>query len=129
MRVTITGATGRIGRRDRRRRCSERGDEVTVLSRDPERARAALGVEAVAWQPEDEPAPAAALAGRDGVVHLAGEDIAQRWNDETKRRLLRVARARDAQPRRRPARRRPAPAACSSPPPRSATTARTATSR
>ena len=52
------------------------------------RRRAALGVEAVAWQPEHEPAPAAALAGRDAVVHLAGEDVAQRWDDDTKRRLL-----------------------------------------
>jgi hypothetical protein len=87
MRVTITGATGRIGRKlvDALR---ERGDDVTVLSRDPDKARAALGVEAVAWQPESEPAPAAALAGRDGVIHLAGEDVAQRWNAETKERLL-----------------------------------------
>ena len=86
MRVTITGATGRIGRRlvDALR---ERGDDVTVLSRQPERARAALGVEAVGWQPEQEPAPAAALAGRDGVVHLAGEDVAQRWSAAAKERL------------------------------------------
>ena len=60
-----------------------------MLSRNPERARAALGVEAVAWRPEDEPAPAEALAGRDGVIHLAGEDIAQRWTDEVKRRVMR----------------------------------------
>ena len=65
-----------------------RGDEVTVLSRSPGRARAALGVEAVAWQPESEPALAEALAGRHGVLHLAGEDVAQRWSAETKRRLL-----------------------------------------
>jgi uncharacterized protein (TIGR01777 family) len=65
-----------------------RGDDVTVLSRDPAAARSSLGVEAHAWQPESEPAPAAALAARDGVVHLAGEDVAQRWSEETKRRLL-----------------------------------------
>ena len=56
MRVTVTGATGRIGTRlvgELRRR----GDEVTVLSRNPAKAREALGVEAVAWQPEAEPAP------------------------------------------------------------------------
>jgi uncharacterized protein (TIGR01777 family) len=87
MRVTITGATGRIGSKlvDALR---ERGDDVTVLSRDPDKARAALGVEAVAWQPESEPAPAAALGGRDGVIHLAGEDVAQRWSAGTKERLL-----------------------------------------
>ena len=88
MRVTMTGATGRVGAAIAAA-LKERGDEVTVLSRDPERASAALGVEAVGWQPEDEPAPAAALAGRDGVIHLAGEDIAQRWTSEVKRRLMR----------------------------------------
>jgi uncharacterized protein (TIGR01777 family) len=86
VRVTLTGATGRIGTR-LVAALAERGDEVTVLSRDPDRARAALGVEALAWRPEEEPAPVAALEGRDGVVHLAGEDVAQRWSDAAKRRL------------------------------------------
>ena len=40
-----------------------RGDEVTVLSRNPERARSALGVDAVAWRPEDEPAPSRGAGG------------------------------------------------------------------
>ena len=88
MRVTVTGATGRIGTLLVRELLG-RGDEVTVLSRDPDRARAALaGVGAVGWDPMSEPAPAAALAGRDGVVHLAGEDVAQRWSEDAKRRIL-----------------------------------------
>jgi hypothetical protein len=87
MRVTVTGATGLIGARIVRA-LRARGDEVTVLSRKPDRAREALGVDAVAWQPDAGPAPAEALAGRDGVVHLAGESIAQRWTDETKRAIL-----------------------------------------
>ena len=86
MRVTVTGATGRIGTR-LVAALAARGDEVRVLSRSPDRASAALGVEAHAWQPESEPAPAPALAGSDGVLHLAGEDAAQRWNAEAKRRL------------------------------------------
>jgi len=66
----------------------ERGSEVTVLSRDPRRARERLdGVEALAWDAEREPAPAAALEGRDAVVHLAGEPIAQRWSGRVKRAL------------------------------------------
>ncbi len=86
MRVTVTGATGRIGTR-LVGALRKRGDDVTVLSRNPDKARATLQVEAHAWQPESEPAPAAALAARDGVVHLAGEDVAQRWSDDAKRRL------------------------------------------
>jgi uncharacterized protein (TIGR01777 family) len=87
MRVTLTGATGRIGTLLVQELLS-RGDEVTVLSRSPDRARAALpGVQAVAWDLSREPAPTEALTGRDGVVHLAGEDIAQRWSADAKRRV------------------------------------------
>ncbi len=87
MKVTLTGATGPIGARlvaILRRR----GDDVTVLTRNPAKARDALeGVEAVGWDPVGGPAPAEALAGRDGVVHLAGETVAQRWNDESRARI------------------------------------------
>src|SRR5689334_9348549 len=84
MRVTMTGATGLIGKR-LTKVLTERGDEVTVLSRDAAKARQALGVEAVAWKdPENEPAPADALDGRDAIVHLAGEPVAQRWNKKVK---------------------------------------------
>ena len=89
MRVTVTGATGLIGRR-LVAALRERGDEVTVLSRDPARARASLGqadVQAAAWDPAAGPAPAEALAGRDAVVHLAGEPIAQRWSAGAKERI------------------------------------------
>jgi len=88
MNVTLTGATGLIGGAIVRA-LRARGDAVTVLSRDPERARAALGdVEAHAWLPLQEPAPAEALSGRDAVVHLAGESVAQRWTDESRRAIV-----------------------------------------
>ena len=87
MRVTLTGATGLLGTR-LVRELTRRGDEVTVLSRSPERARETLqGVQAVAWDPGAGPAPAEALAGRDAVIHLAGENVAQRWSDDAKRRI------------------------------------------
>jgi len=86
MRVTITGASGPIGSR-LVAALTARGDEVTALSRRPDEARERLGVDAAAWHPDREPAPAAALAGRDGVVHLAGEPIGQRWTPEAKRRI------------------------------------------
>ena len=87
MKVTVTGATGRIGSH-LVAALKARGDEVTVLSRNPEGAAERLGVEALAWDPENEGAPLPALHGRDAVVHLAGEDVGQRWNEEAKKRIL-----------------------------------------
>ncbi|MEA2144182.1 MAG: uncharacterized protein QOI64_2612, partial [Solirubrobacteraceae bacterium] len=86
MRVTITGATGFVGSR-LVGVLSARGDEVTVLSRDAARAQERLGVEAVAWDWQRRPAPTAALTGRDVVVHLAGEPVAQRWNATVKDKI------------------------------------------
>jgi uncharacterized protein (TIGR01777 family) len=76
--VTVTGASGRIGSLlvDR---LKARGDAVTILSRSPDRG--------VAWDPSAGPAPAEALRGRDAIVHLAGEDVAQRWTGAAKQRI------------------------------------------
>jgi uncharacterized protein (TIGR01777 family) len=88
MRITVTGATGLIGSR-LVASLRTRGDEVTVLSRDPESAQERLpgALEAVRWHLLREPAPSAALAGRDAVVHLAGENVAQRWTASAKRAI------------------------------------------
>ncbi len=88
MKVTVTGATGLIGSR-LLAALAARGDEVRVLSRDHEGARERLGVDAMSWDPEAEPAAAAALSGADAVVHLAGEPVAQRWSEEVKARIRR----------------------------------------
>jgi uncharacterized protein (TIGR01777 family) len=75
MRVAVTGATGTIGR-EVVRLLQARGDEVVAVSRDP----ASAGVEAVGWDDLD-------LSGFDGVVHLAGAPIDQRWTDAGKERI------------------------------------------
>jgi uncharacterized protein (TIGR01777 family) len=75
--IAITGGTGRIGSL-LVEALRARGDEVTVLSRSRGDVR---------WDPMNGPAPAEALAGRDAVVHLAGEYLLQRWNDAAMRRI------------------------------------------
>jgi uncharacterized protein len=101
MTVTVTGASGLIGGRLVAALIA-RGEEVVALSRDPERALQALertlaedaggappagALRAVAWDPSAEPAPASGLAGSRAVVHLAGENIAQRWSAPAKRAI------------------------------------------
>src|SRR4051794_7454100 len=85
MRVAVTGATGTIGRAVVRELVG-RGDSVVALSRDPSRAN--LDVEVLEWRdPKKDPAPAAAFSGVDGVVHLLGEPLAQRWSEGAKREI------------------------------------------
>lgn len=92
LRIAVTGATGLLGialvgalQRS--------GAEVTVLSRDATRAKKRLAdaglepVEAFDWDLLSEPAPAAALDGRDAIAHLAGENVAQRWSAQAKRAI------------------------------------------
>ena len=87
MKVTVSGATGRVGRH-LVAALKERGDDVVALSRDAGKAGEQLGVEAYAWDLKNEAVPKEALAGRDAVVHLAGEDVGQRWNKEVKAEIL-----------------------------------------
>lgn len=89
MKVTVSGATGTLGAALVEALLA-RGDAVAVLSRDADRAAARFGgrVEAHAWRaPKEEPAPGAALAGADAVVHLLGERIDQRWTDAARREI------------------------------------------
>jgi uncharacterized protein (TIGR01777 family) len=47
----------------------------------------AAPLQVLAWDPLREPAPAEALSGREAVLHLAGEQVAQRWSAEAKRAI------------------------------------------
>lgn len=88
MRVLVTGASGTIGRA----LCDAlfaRGDDVVGLTRDPGRARAANPrVDWRKWEPTLERPDPAAFEGVEGVVHLLGERIDQKWTDEAKERIM-----------------------------------------
>jgi uncharacterized protein (TIGR01777 family) len=85
MNIVVTGATGFIGTA-LIEVLRARGDAITVLSRDAERAKATLGdVTAVTADLETQGAWGDALAGADAIVHLAGQSIgAKRWNAREK---------------------------------------------
>jgi uncharacterized protein (TIGR01777 family) len=88
VKVLVSGASGFIGSA----LCDSllvRGDTVVGLTRDPQRARSTNpSVTWHAWEPTLERPPEAAFEGVDGVVHLLGEKINQRWTEEAKERIM-----------------------------------------
>src|ERR1043165_711117 len=79
MKVAVSGGTGFIGR-GVVQRFLDRGDEVLVVSRNPEKVRAGRGV---GWDAIGE------IASADVVLNFAGENIGGgRWTAERKRRIL-----------------------------------------
>ena len=92
MKVLVTGASGMIGR-TLADGLFARGDQVVGLTRDPGRARSGNPrVDWIGWEPTLERPPSDAFAGVDGVVNLVGESIAQRWNDDVKRKIMETRR-------------------------------------
>jgi len=88
VKILVTGASGTIGQA----LCDAlfaRGDKVVGLTRDTGRAREGNPrVEWRKWEPTLERPDPAAFEGVDGVVHLLGERIDQKWTAEAKERIM-----------------------------------------
>jgi uncharacterized protein len=82
MRIALSGATGFLGRA-LSERLTAAGHRVVPLTR---RNSAGAG-QSIAWDPARGELAPDALAGIDAVIHLAGENIAQRWTDDVKREI------------------------------------------
>ncbi|WP_432523722.1 epimerase [Kineococcus sp. SYSU DK006] len=85
MKIVLPGGTGQVGG-VLRRALLERGDEVTVLSRRPERLED--GVRHVVWDGRTLGAWAAELDGADAVVNLAGRSVSCRYTDANLRQMM-----------------------------------------
>ena len=85
MNVTITGASGLVGRR-LLKNLTASGHSVHVLSRHAG-TNLPPGVKLSVWDAVRGLPPEDSLRGSDAVIHLAGEPVAQRWSDEAKRRI------------------------------------------
>lgn len=86
--ILITGGTGLIGRRlvaD----LAEDGHSIVVLTRSPDRVTdLPAGARAVGWDAESTEGWGELADGALGIVHLAGESVAEgRWTDEKKLRI------------------------------------------
>ncbi len=79
--VAISGATGLVGPALADSFIAD-GWQVRRITRSPRAERGDIG-----WSPREGKLDASRLAGVRAVVHLAGESVAQRWNDEVKRKI------------------------------------------
>ena len=89
MRILITGGTGFVGKKVARALVAS-GAELHVLTRDPLRAKAKFPYPAkfFAWDAGKTNFPKEAWAGVEGVIHLAGDGVADsRWSKARKREI------------------------------------------
>lgn len=85
MKITMSGASGLIGRRLLKALSSE-GHTLQVLSRHAG-TNMPGNIKVWPWDPVKAEPPADAISDSDAIVHLAGEPVAQRWNADVKRKI------------------------------------------
>lgn len=83
MKIIIAGASGFIGHA-LVPYLRSKGHAVLKLTRKDKD----LAADEISWNPEKGELDAASLEGADVIVNLAGENIASRWNDSKKKKIL-----------------------------------------
>lgn len=85
MNITLTGASGFLGRRLMARLLAD-GHRLHLAGRTVPDGLPS-GVAFSSWPTAGGPFPLDAVKEASAVVHLAGEPVAQRWNEEVKKRI------------------------------------------
>jgi hypothetical protein len=80
--VIISGASGLVGK-NLSAFLSTQGHDVWHFTRNPNEAQIP---NRLLWQNAQDPLPS--LASFDWVIHLAGENVGQRWTQETKKKIV-----------------------------------------
>src|ERR1700691_4888189 len=85
MKCVVSGGTGFIGRRIVAR-LLQNHHYVGVWSRKPGLEKR-TAIASFSWDPLQGEPPAESVNTMDAVIHLAGENVARRWNADVKRRI------------------------------------------
>jgi hypothetical protein len=85
VKCVVSGGTGFIGRRVVAR-LLQNHHQVRVWSRKPALEKRP-GIESFFWDPLQGEPPAESIDTTDAVIHLAGENVAQRWSADVKQRI------------------------------------------
>jgi uncharacterized protein len=88
MKVAVIGGTGFVGTR-LIERLQEEGHQVLLLVRKRSKAQSRFPkAEVIEYNPKQSGPWQQSISGCDGVINLAGEPLATRWNDSIKKEVL-----------------------------------------
>jgi len=86
MYITVTGATGFIGRRLIERLAPAK-HQLHALSRHTNVKFGDIAIWISKWDPMSEAPPRESIVNAEAIVHLAGEPVAQRWTPQAKTKI------------------------------------------
>ena len=88
--ILITGATGLVGSHLLHHLIDTDKYKISILTRNKEKAKKELQlpIEIFEWDLTKGTIDSKALEGQDIIIHLAGENVASRWNSQTKDKII-----------------------------------------